>query len=288
MSGHLVTQTIPRRAAFVIALVMLGLTMAACIGPDVPTAGVPTTAATPTPGVLGSLSPTPGNATSAAPSPSLAVPEGTIGPDGWKDPSNFVATIDNPWLPFKPGMVWHYTGTKDGERAKDVTTVTSRTEVVAGVPCVVVDDKLFLNGKLEETTLDYYVQDRAGNVWYFGEDTQELDANGNITSTEGSWRTGVDGAVPGIFMEGDPVIGHAFQQEYLAGQAEDNFEVLSLTASVTVPAGTYNIALLTKEWTPLEPDVLDHKWYVRGIGEVRELAVKGPKEELSLVSVSGL
>jgi hypothetical protein len=288
MPGHLITQTIPRRAAFVIALVMLGLTMAACIGPDVPTAGVPTSAATPTSGVLGSLSPTPGNATSTAPSPSLAVPEGTIGPDAWKDPSNFVSTIDNPWLPFIPGTVWHYTGTKDGERAKDVTTVTSRTEVVAGVPCVVVDDKLFLNGKLEETTLDYYVQDRAGNVWYFGEDTQELDANGNITSTEGSWRTGVDGAVPGIFMEGDPVIGHAFQQEYLAGQAEDHFEVLSLTASVTVPAGTYNIALLTKEWTPLEPDVLDHKWYVRGIGEVRELAVKGPKEELSLVSASGL
>ena len=222
------------------------------------------------------------------PTASPAAPKGTIGPDSWKDPTNFVAVIDNPWLPFKPGAVLRYTGTKDGKRAKDVTTVTSRTEVVAGVTCVVVDDKLWLNGKLEETTLDYYVQDVAGNVWYFGEDTQELDANGNIVSTEGSWHTGVDGAVPGIFMEAVPVVGHAFQQEYLAGSAEDHFEVLSLTASVTVPAGTYNAALLTKEWTPLEPDVLDHKWYVSGIGEVRELAVKGPKEELSLVSVSGL
>jgi hypothetical protein len=218
------------------------------------------------------------------PSPS---PAGTTGPDAWKDPSNFVATIDNPWLPFKPGATLRYEGTKDGKAAKDVTTVTNRTEVVAGVACIVIDDKLWLDGQLEEATLDYYVQDRAGNVWYFGEDTQELNSKGAITSTEGSWRAGADGAVPGIFMEAQPVVGHAFLQEYFKGQAEDHFEALSLSASVTVPAGSYHDALLTKEWTPLEPDVLDHKWYVRGIGEVRELAVQGPKEELSLVSVSG-
>lgn len=224
----------------------------------------------------------------AAPASPSPAPGATPGLDAWRDPSNFVAAIDNPWLPFKPGSTWHYTGTKDGKRAKDVVTVAARTEVVNGVPCVVVDDKLWLNGKLEETTLDYYVQDTAGNVWYFGEDTQELDPNGNITSTEGSWRAGVDGAVPGIFMEATPVVGHAFQQEYLQGSAEDHFEVLSLTASVTVPAGSYTNVLLTKEWTPLEPDVLDHKFYVMGIGEVREVAVKGDKEELVLVSASGL
>ena len=246
----------------------------------------PTPAPTSTP--VGTQQPTAATPATLAATASPAAPEGTIGPDAWKDPSNFVAVIDNPWLPFKPGAVLGYTGTKDGKQAKDITTVTSRTEVVAGVTCIVVDDKLWLNGKLEETTLDYYVQDRAGNVWYFGEDTQELDANGNITSTEGSWRTGVDGAVPGIFMEADPVIGHAFAQEYLAGQAEDHFEALSLTATVTVPAGSYSNVLLTKEWTPLEPDVLDNKYYVRGIGEVREVAVKGPKEELVLVSTSGL
>ena len=246
----------------------------------------PTPAPTSTPIVTQQPTAAPPATLGATASPT--VPEGTIGPDAWKDPSNFVAVIDNPWLPMKPGAVLRYTGTKDGKHAKDITTVTSRTEVVAGVTCIVVDDKLWLNGKLEETTLDYYVQDRAGNVWYFGEDTQELDANGNIVSTEGSWHTGVDGAIPGIFMEANPVVGHAFQQEYLAGSAEDHFEVLSLTESVTVPAGTYNTALLTKEWTPLEPDVLDHKWYIHGIGEVRELAVTGPKEELSLVSVSGL
>ena len=225
---------------------------------------------------------------SLAPTSSPVASAGTIGLDAWKDPSNFVAVIDNPWLPFKPGVVLRYRGTKDGEPAKVVTTITARTEVVAGVTCVVVDDKLWLSGRLAEATLDYYVQDTSGNVWYFGEDTQELDENGNIISTEGSWHAGVDGAVPGIFMEANPVVGHAFQQEFYKGQAEDHFEVLGLHAGVNVPYVRSRNALLTKEWTPLEPDVLDNKWYVQGIGEVRELAVKGPKEELSLVSVSGL
>ena len=267
-------------------------TLAAFAALAIAAAGCDTAVLSPTPASLPSATTAPaitaGPATEAPPSPSPAAPQGTIGPDSWQDPSNFVATIDNPWLPFKPGTVLRYAGTKDSERAKVITTVTSRTEIVAGVACVVVDDKLWLNGNLEEATLDYYVQDRAGNVWYFGEDTQELDANGNIISTEGSWHAGVDGAVPGIFMEANPVIGHSFQQEFLKGQAEDHFEVLSLTETVTVPTGTYTNALLTKEWTPLEPDVLDHKFYVRGIGEVREVSVKGPKEELKLVSVAGL
>jgi hypothetical protein len=256
------------------------------LGCTTQSSGVPPTAATPPP-TAAAPSPT-GSPTTAPPSPSPAATEGTIGLDAWKDPSNFVAVIDNPWLPFKSGAVLRYRGTKDGEPARVVTTVTSRTEVVAGVACVVVDDKLWLSGRLAEATLDYYVQDSAGNVWYFGEDTQELDENGNIISTEGSWRAGVDGAVPGIFMEAAPVVGHAFQQEFYPGQAEDHFEVLKLDASVTVPAGTYTGALQTKEWTPLEPDVLDHKWYAKGVGEVAEVAVKGPKEELRLVSVSGL
>jgi hypothetical protein len=85
-------------------------------------------------------------------------------------------------------------------------------------------------------------------------------------------------------MEANPKVGHTFRQEYLKGQAEDHFQVLDLSASVTVPYGSFHDAVLTKEWTPLEPDVLDHKFYVRGIGQVREASVTGPKEVTNLVS----
>jgi hypothetical protein len=200
------------------------------------------------------------------------------------DPANFQAVVDNPWFPLKPGSRYVYRGVKDGEPARDVFVITGETKVIAGVPCVVVSDRLYLSGVLEEKTSDYYTQDRQGNVWYFGEDTAELDKNGNVKTTEGSWLTGKDGAQPGIFMEANPVVGHTFRQEYYPGQAEDQFQVLSLASSVKVPYGSFNDALLTKEWTALEPGVLDHKYYVKGIGEVAELTAKGPVERLHLAS----
>ncbi len=202
------------------------------------------------------------------------------------DPAAFTTTIDNPWFPLVPGTTLSYRGTKDGKPAVDAYQVTNETRLIDGVTCVVVKDILTLAGKLAETTRDYYVQDKLGNVWYFGEDTQELDANGKVTSTEGTWHAGDDGAEPGIFMEATPTIGRALRQEYYKGHAEDHFQVLSLTASVKVPYRAFQgVALRTKEWTPLEPDVLDNKYYIRGIGEVREVSVKGPREELVLVKV---
>jgi hypothetical protein len=155
------------------------------------------------------------------------------------------------------------------------------------VPTRVVLDRLFLDGKLAESTSDYYTQDNEGTVWYFGEDTETLDAKGKVLDREGSWQSGVDGAQPGVFMEAKPTRGHAFRQEYYASHAEDHFAVVDLSTPIRVPAGAYRNAMLTKEWTPLEPDVLDHKYYVRGIGEVREVSVKGAVESLSLVTRSG-
>ena len=205
----------------------------------------------------------------------------TAGPD----PSNFSARVDNPWFPLKPGTVYVYRGVKDGKPARDVLTVTHRTQKIDGFPCVVVTDRLYLRGRLAERTTDWYSQDRQGNVWYFGESTAELDAHGHVKSTEGTWQTGRDGAVAGIYMPGHPMVGRSGRQEFYAGHAEDHFRVLRFHASVAVPYMTSHDALLTKEWTPLEPGVLDHKFYVRGIGTVLEQTVKGGDERLELVDL---
>jgi len=201
------------------------------------------------------------------------------------DPGDFVAHVTNPWFPLKPGTVYTYRGIKDGKPARDVFTVTGQTKIVAGVRTTVVQDRLYLAGRLEERTSDWYVQDKRGNVWYFGEATAELDPNGRVTSREGSWRTGVNRARPGIYMPAHPKIGQSGLEEYYKGHAEDHFQVLSLSASVRVPFLSSTHALLTKEWTPLEPKVLDHKYYVRGIGMVKEASIKGPREIGLLVSV---
>jgi hypothetical protein len=198
----------------------------------------------------------------------------------------FYAHVTNPWFPLRPGTVSVYLGVKDGKAARDVVTVTHAVKTIQGAPCVVVRDRLYLNGKLEERTTDWYSQDRRGNVWYFGETTAELDARGRVTSTEGSWQAGRDGAKAGIYMPARPVPGRFGRQEFYKGQAEDHFEVLSRRAAVNVPYTSSRRALLTKEWTPLEPGVVDHKYYVRGIGTALEQTVKGGDERLELVSVA--
>jgi hypothetical protein len=202
------------------------------------------------------------------------------------DPSRFVRTVDNPWFPLRPGATFVYRGVKDGESSRDIVRVTSRTRVIQGVRCTGVSDRLYTSGRLSERTTDWYAQDRDGTVWYFGEDTAELDRSGKVTSREGSWLAGASGARAGVFMPARPRVGQRFRQEYLKGHAEDHFQVLSLRAEARVPAVSSHRALLTKEWTPLEPDVVDHKLYVRGIGLVDERTIRGGDERNALVSWS--
>ena len=200
-------------------------------------------------------------------------------------PSRHTANVTNPWFPLKPGRTFVFTGVKDGQKALDVVTTTARIKLIAGVRTRVVEDRLYLDHVLNERTSDYYAQDRCGNVWYFGEDTAELDNRGRVVSTEGSFHAGVDGAQPGVFMQAHPQLGRKFRQEWYAEQAEDVFWAVETHATVRVPLRTFRNALRTVETTALEPDVLDTKYYARGIGEVAEQSVTGPHEALSLVKV---
>jgi len=199
--------------------------------------------------------------------------------------AGFAPRVDNPWFPLTPGTTFVYRGVKDGKAARDVFTVLHSTKMIQGVRCTSVSDRLYLAGRLEERTTDWYAQDRRGNVWYFGEATAELDRSGHVTSTEGSWLAGRNGARAGIYMPARPHVGQTGRQEYYKGHAEDHFAVVSVRARVSVPYVSSTRAVLTKEWTPLEPGTLDHKYYVRGIGTVKEVTVKGPLERDVLVSV---
>ena len=107
---------------------------------------------------------------------------------------DFTAHVDNQWFPLVLGTRYLYIGVKDRRPSRDVVTVTHQTKTIAGAPCVVVQDRLYLDGRLAERTTDWYSQDARGNVWYFGENTAELDAHGHVTNTEGTWTAGVKGA----------------------------------------------------------------------------------------------
>jgi hypothetical protein len=199
-------------------------------------------------------------------------------------PDQFVSQITNRYLPLTPGTTWTYKGKLDGKSATDVFMVTGQTKPILGVDTRVIHDQVFQGGDLVEDTFDWFAQDSNGNVWYFGEDTKELD-HGTVVSTEGSWEAGVHGANAGIFMPANPQVGDFFKQEDAKNVAEDCTRIVDLHALVKTPYVTSADALKTEEFSLLEPGVLDNKFYVLDIGLVAERTVQGGSDTLNLVSV---
>lgn len=199
------------------------------------------------------------------------------------DPAELTPDIDNRYWPMNPGTRWVYREVdEEGEELRVVVTVTTATrEIANGVTARVVRDTVSLDGEVVEDTFDWYAQDSGGTVWYLGEDTAEFE-DGEVTTRAGSFEAGVDGAMAGVIMPGDPAVGVAYRQEYYEGEAEDNGEVLSLQEMADVPAGHFDDLLLTKDTDALEPDVLEYKLYAIGVGPVLTLGVSGGggREEL--------
>jgi hypothetical protein len=187
-------------------------------------------------------------------------------------------TVDTSYDPkLVPGTTFVY---QAGEETVNVT-VTTDTKVILGVTCTIVHDVATVAGSVIEDTFDWFAQDAEGAVWYFGEDTKELNSNGDVVSTKGSWEAGVDGAKPGIVIPASPTVGQQYRQEYYACTAEDMGEVLALDASADVPAGSYSGCLKTRDTTPLEPSVEEEKYYCPGKGLVLSVDTKsGEREEL--------
>jgi hypothetical protein len=194
------------------------------------------------------------------------------------DAQDFVAEIDHPYWPMTPGSSWVYR--EDGARI--TTTVTDRTKEILGIRATVVHDVVSEDGEVVEDTYDWYGQDMDGNLWYLGEDTKELEG-GKVKSTKGSWEAGVNGAEAGVILPADPKVGMRYRQEYYKGEAEDAGEILSLDEQVEVPFGRYDNVLKTKDYTPLEPDVVENKYYAKGVGQVLAVTVSGGSDREELI-----
>ncbi len=198
------------------------------------------------------------------------------------DPARFASPAaaagnPNPYFPLLPGTTWTYAG--DGETI--TVTVTARTKQIQGVTCTVVRDLVAKNGTPVEDTDDYFAQDLDGNVWYFGELSQSFEG-GELAGLDGSWTAGRDGAKAGMVMKRTPVAGETYRQEFFLGDAEDAAEVVSVTASATVPAvSCAGTCVQTLDFTPLEADAREHKFYAPGVGLVLEVDVEtGSRVEL--------
>ena len=204
------------------------------------------------------------------------------------DPDNFVSMniTGNDFFSLVPGRTMIYEGKEeDGKTIRVEEIFLNETKTIMGVTCVIVRALEYEDDELIEDTYDWYAQDNAGNVWYFGEDSKEIEG-GKVVSTAGSWEAGVDGALPGVIMLAHPIPGLWYRQEYYENEAEDVAQVLSLNASVTVPFGTFDNCLQTAEWNPLEPGEVEHKFYAPGVGLIRAVAVKGGSDYEDLVDIN--
>jgi hypothetical protein len=202
------------------------------------------------------------------------------------DPTDFTTAIDNPYWPMAPGdrLIYRETGDEGAER-RVVVTVTPDTKTIMGIAARVVHDIVTENGSVIEDTFDWYAQDADGNLWYLGEDTKEYE-NGELKTTEGSWEAGVDGAEPGIILPAHPEPGLSYREEYYKGHAEDGASVLTLDAHAKVPYGTYDNLLQTRNYSGIEPDVVEEKFYAQGIGPALEVTISGGVDRAELVSRS--
>ncbi|MCU7552821.1 hypothetical protein OCK74_27125 [Chitinophagaceae bacterium LB-8] len=201
-------------------------------------------------------------------------------------PENFTNSthITNPWTPYELQKKYIYEGKSvDGQEKVEEQRLNS-TKKIMGITCIEVNFKEYDDGKLVEETIDRYAQDNNGTFWYFGESVNNYNPDGTLKDHEGSWEAGVDGAQPGIIMLANPIAGITYREEYYLNQAEDKAEILETGITVTTLLGTFNNCIKTKNYTRLEPDVIEYKYYAPGYGVIKEVN-QADKEEIFLTAI---
>jgi hypothetical protein len=206
------------------------------------------------------------------------------------NPRDFSTSVANPFFPLVPGTTYTFQVTLDTTSDQVITEITHQTRRILGVDTIVIHDRSLLKGKVVEDTLDFVKGDRFGNVRYFGEDTKELDENGSVVSTSGSFIAGTQGAAgPQILMEAQPKVGDVYFEEFAPkDEAEDQAEVTSLNKSISVPISLRALhgCVETHNFTQLEPDSKERKVYCRDFGVVVTDAIKGDPKHEALVSIT--
>ncbi len=180
-------------------------------------------------------------------------------------PAEFSTTINNPMFNLPVGKLMVYEAkTKDGLERIEIR-IRNETRKIMGVDTVVYNDRVFVDDKLVEETNDYLAQHKDGSVWYFGEVVDNYK-DGKFLDHDGGWIAGEKGALPGVWIKGKQVVGDSYRMEYYAGEAEDMAEVKETGLTVKVAAGTFKNCIMVYEWTPLEADAKENKYYCPAVG----------------------
>ena len=208
---------------------------------------------------------------------------------------NRSTTIDNPWLPMKAGMRYVYEGTTSKDDGKPVPhrielNITDLTKVVMGVRVLISYDLDYSDGKLEEAELAFFAQDKAGNVWHFGQYPEEYSPAGKLTKAP-AWIPPFENAAAGIMMKAEPKLGAPSYSQGYGPKVNwtDRGQTHLMGQTSKVPAGDYNDVLVIRETAEGE-DGFQLKHYARGVGNIKVgwTGSDKTKEVLELVRVETL
>ncbi|MBE9551909.1 MAG: hypothetical protein IMF05_00455 [Proteobacteria bacterium] len=205
------------------------------------------------------------------------------------NPEDFTTKIDNPFFSMPVGKKMIYEArTEDGLERIEIA-ITGETRRIMGVETLVYHDREYLDGELVEETKDFIAQDKDGNVWYFGEEVDNYE-NGELKDHGGAWLAAYEGAKPGIWIKAKHMVGDSYRQEYWRGEAEDMAKIVATGVTVTTSIGTYQNCTKTYDWTPLDPEAMEHKYYCPEAGSVVlvENLTSGERVELIKVEKNGI
>lgn len=181
--------------------------------------------------------------------------------------ADLASSGSSPYFVLEPGFQQVY----KSDTGDLVITVLNETKIVDGVETRIVEEREKDKGKLVEVSRNYFAISKEDNsVYYFGEYVDMYNKQGKITGHGGSWLAGVKGAKAGMAMPGDPKAGMKYYQEVAPGDAMDRAEIVSVTETMKVPAGTMKDVVKTLETSPLEPDVKEYKYYAKGVGLIKD------------------
>jgi hypothetical protein len=182
--------------------------------------------------------------------------------------------ITNPYLPLG-GLHQDILESKSLRIERTVKPDLHKSFIIGGqtVDALVVEDREFEGGRLKEVALDYIAQDDAGTVYYLGEDVDQYNKDGKVASHPGAWLYGTETSKLGVLMPAHPAVGNKFKSEDVPKITWELDEVLSLSETVTVPAGTYSNCLKIRE--KLSDGATEYKYYASGVGCVMEVEAEG-------------
>ena len=200
------------------------------------------------------------------------------------DPADFGDGVDNPWFPLAPGTVWTYRRDAATADVGLVAGVLPEHREIAGVATTGVRWQVARHGRRVTVLVRWYAEDRAGNVWWFGQDVRRGPLVDDLARR--SWAAGQDGAEAGLVVSADPRVGDGYVNAAAPGLVERRSTVVSLTATLSTPNDTYRDTVLTRDLSSLEPTQTTDSYYARGIGLVAQQKTGVRTSDLTLLRVS--